>query len=122
MIKKYGSDDHEATRKMLEEINIEEGIIGIILAKSFGNSVATKNSDNWYLKILFYADMRVLPDGVGTLEERIEDVRTRMPKYANRPDFPDLVAACREIEGQIQQKMNVSVSEISDQILIDSVK
>ncbi len=114
IIKKYGLNDHEATKRMLQEIGVEDEMIKTILQKSFGNSVETKNSNNWPLKILYYADLRILPFGIGTLKERIDDVRDRMPKYTNRPDFDDLVNACREIEEQIQSNLTVSVNDIGD--------
>ena len=115
IIEKYGSDDHEATEKMLKEIGVAQNITDVIQGKSFGNSVATRDSNNWLLKILYYADLRTLPLGIGTLEERISDVRERMPKYTSRPDFEDLVSACKDIEKQIQDKLDVAVSEINDQ-------
>lgn len=114
VIAKYGSDDHEVTKAMLSELNVDQKMTEIILNKSFANSVATKDSSNWELKILYYADLLVLPFGIGTLEARLDDVRDRMPKYTSRPDFPDLVAACVEIEKQIAANLNVSVSEIND--------
>ena len=114
-MEKYGRDDHGATEKMLTELGVERGIIDIILNKSFGNSVSTKNSGNWLLKILYYADLRTLPQGIGTMQERLDDVRKRMPKYTSRPDFNDLVSATLEIEKQIQENLDVPVSEISDQ-------
>lgn len=118
MIDKYGSDDHEATRKMLEEIGVGKEEIEIIEGKSFGNSVAVKDSDNWPLKILYYADLRTLPLGIGTVEQRLADVRERMPKYTSRPDFEDLVSASREIEKQIQQKLDIQVTDLNN----DSIK
>ena len=88
--------------------------------KSFGNSSAVKNSNNWPLKILYYADLRTLPSGIGTTKERLDDVRVRMPKYTNRPDFGDLVSACLEIEKQIQQNLDVPVSRVNNQnVVID---
>lgn len=45
-IKKYGSDDHEATKKMLEEIGLESEAVDVILNKSFGYSVETARSKN----------------------------------------------------------------------------
>lgn len=114
VIAKYGTDDHEATRQMLQEVQVGDEAIEIILGKSFGNAVATKDSNNWPLKILLYADLRTLPQGIGTLEERIQDVRERMPKYVARPDFEDLVSASREIESQLQTNLSVPVSEITD--------
>jgi len=110
---KYGSDDHEATRKMLDELGVNLKIKKIILDKSFGNSVQVAKSNDWYAKILHYCDSRVMPHGVVTLKERLQDIRGRMPKYANRPDFEDLLSASREIESQIQQHLGVSVSKIN---------
>ncbi len=114
IVQKYGADDHEATKKMLIELGVDNESIGIILNKSFGNSVETKSSDNWNLKILYYADLRTLPFGIGSLEDRISDVKERMPKYTSRPDFEDLVDSCREIENQLQQNIDIPVSEIND--------
>lgn len=118
VIGSYGSDDHEATKKMLKEIGAAQEMVDIIQEKSFGNSVTIKDSDNWPLKILYYADIRTLPGGIGTLEERIADVRERMPKYTSRTDFEDLVEACREVERQIQEYLNVPVSEINDDTIV----
>jgi len=113
-IKKYGNDDHKATEAMLSELEIDDSSIKLILNKSFGNSIETVQSNNWILKILYYADLRTLPFGIGSLTDRINDVRERMPKYTNRPDFEDLVNACQKIEEQLQQNLNISVNEIND--------
>jgi hypothetical protein len=115
MIDKYGADDHEATGKMIKELGFDDVSVDIIQSKSFGNSVAIAKSSNYLLKILYYADMRVLPTGVGTLEERLSDVRNRMPKYTSRPDFEDLINASREIEKQIQEKIGILLSSINNE-------
>ena len=117
MIQKYGSDEEEATKMMLEEVGIDTNAMQIIQNKAFGNSVGVRNSTNWHLKILYYSDLRTLPFGVGTIEERLSDVRGRMPKYTSRPDFEDLVSACREIEDQIQKALDIQVSEINNSVI-----
>lgn len=53
---------------------------------------------------------------MGTLEERMQDVKTRMPKYANRDDFPQLIAAAYEIEKQIQNEVSFSLNDINDDL------
>ncbi|HKB88362.1 MAG TPA: HD domain-containing protein [Patescibacteria group bacterium] len=113
IIQKYGSDEEAATRKMLEEVQVDKKSIQIIEDKAFGNSINIKDSSDWRLKLLYYADLRTLPFGVGTLEERLSDVRARMPKYTSRLDFEDLVSACREIEQQIKKNIDLPVSEIT---------
>jgi hypothetical protein len=114
LIENYGTDDHEVTLKMLSEIGSDKSIVDIISKKGFANSVLIKNSSNWPLKILHYADLRTLPSTIGGLEERIADIRARMPKYTERSDFEDLVAACQEIEKQIRENLDVPVSEINN--------
>lgn len=114
MIEKYGVDEEEATSKILREIGIDEKLIKMISDKAFGNSVEISKSNDWHLKILYYADLRTLPMGVGSLESRLTDVRNRMPKYTNRPDFEELVNSCREIETQIQKNLKIDVNEIKD--------
>ena len=117
IIKKYGSDDHIATGKMVSELGFDSEAVKIIQSKSFGNSVEITNSNNYLLKILYYADMRVLPTGVGTLEDRLSDIRNRMPKYTTRPDFEDLINACREVEKQLQEKVSIPLVNINDDLV-----
>ncbi len=113
-IQKYGKDDHEATKKMLTELGIDKNSQETILNKSFGNSKEVRDSNNWILKIIYYADLRVLPLGIGSLKERLADIKNRIPKYAERTDFEDLVSACREVEKQLQTKAVFSKEEIND--------
>ena len=87
--------------------------------------MATKDSNSWPLKIMYYADLRTLLLSIGTLEERLADIRHRLLKYAARADFENLVEACRDIEKQIQEKVNVPLKQISeesvkmDQVLLE---
>lgn len=117
MIQKYGSDDHEATCKMLIDLGVNQSIIEIIQQKSFENSVKTSKSNNWELKIMFYTDLRALPQRVGTLEERLKDVTERLEKYRNRPDIEELFNACRKIEKDIEANMKINASDIKDESL-----
>lgn len=118
MIEKYGTDDNEATRKMLTEIGIDPKVVEKVFHKRFLNSIKTEESGDWSLKILYYADLRALPLGIGTLEGRFEDVRKRYnPVYTERPDFEDLVEACRKIEKEIQENLDISVNEIDDEMV-----
>lgn len=103
---------------MLLELGLDHEPIEIIFRKRFSNSVEVKNSDNWVLKIMYYADLRTLPFGIGSLEDRISDIKNRMPKYTDRPDFESLVSACREIEKQLQPQIDIPVSEINDKNII----
>jgi len=118
MIDKYGVDDHAATRKMLAELRVDDRIVKIILSKTFGNSKEIAAGNNWHAKILLYADLLVAPSGIVTLNSRLEELIKRSIRYSSRPDYPELIEAARDIEKQIQEKVAVPLSEISD----DSIK
>lgn len=111
---KYGNDDHEATRAMLREINIDTKIVDWILSKSFANAEEIKKGSIWEDKILLYSDMRVLPSGIGSLQERLNELEKRRNTLTSDPAFESRVKACRELESQVEQNLFVSVSSITD--------
>lgn len=117
MKSKYGSDDHEATFKMLMEIDISDKAIEAIGSKSFVNVGTIKDSTSWPLKLLFYSDLRTMPFGIGSLKERNEELQARRPDLVGRPDFVNLVKSCFEIEMQIQKYLDCGVSEINDRTI-----
>ena len=117
IIEKYGSDDHEVTQKMLVELGFGNESIEVVSSRSFANSIEALNSDNWYIKILLYSDLRVLPWGIGTLQERFDDIKDRMPQYNKRDDLEDLFDAVRKIEKQIQGNVEAQLDEITDENL-----
>lgn len=114
MAAKYGTDDHEATRMMLREIKADSKIIDWILSKSFANAEEIAESNIWENKILLYADMRVTPFGVGTLQERIDELKQRRKKLAEETTFNSKIEACRKLEIQVQKYLSVSVSTITE--------
>jgi hypothetical protein len=117
-IAKYGSDDHEATDKILDEIGVSDRIRSAIQDKSFINIIRNAVGDDWLTKIVSYADFRVNPDGLATLDERVEYIRTRYPdKYGSRPDFPDMVVAMRSLETQIAKNISAPTSDLTVAIL-----
>lgn len=117
IIEKYGKNDHEATKKMLKELKVEKDVVEDILEKSFGNSITTVVNDDWNSKILLYADLRIVPSGLVSLEERIEDVKNRMPQYTERKDFPQIVETIRTLEKQIQKNLNIPPLEITNEAI-----
>ncbi len=116
-IDKYGTDDHNACDQMLTEININPDIISLINTKSFVNSIKIAANPSLEPKILLYADMRVAPTGIVTLQERLDEVRSRSLKHKNNPDFPALVDAVVKIEQEISSNTNITLDHISDKTL-----
>jgi len=40
-----------------------------------------------------------------------------MPKYVNHPDFEDLIISCKSVEVQIQERVNVPLSTITNETI-----
>ena len=112
IIARYGKDDHLTSGAMLREISVSPELLSIIQNKSFSNAVDVAQGNDWNAKILLYADMRVMPQGVATLEERLADIRRRMPQYYRRPDFEDLLDAVRHLERKISTRLDKPILEI----------
>ncbi|MDP2666226.1 MAG: hypothetical protein Q8P05_01860 [Candidatus Diapherotrites archaeon] len=118
-IQKYGSaDDHVVTRKMIHELGVNARVTFLIENKEFINNDFVLASDDWELKICTYADQRIGPYGVMSLEDRFKEVKER---YAHRKNTSmthpkvDLFIACSfKIEAQIAPLLDVPVSAITD--------
>lgn len=45
-----------------------------------------------------------------------------MPKYTSRPDFEELVNACKQIENQIENNLDITVNDINNYFANDKLK
>ncbi len=70
----YGEDDHTATKNMLLEIGVQQKIIE--LTSYIGLSLIGKDL-NMRRIIINYADLRVAPQWIVSLSERLDDVEKR---------------------------------------------
>ncbi len=112
---KYGKDDHVASQRILKELSIDREIRNWIKQKTFSNIINLVAKNNfWPVKVLLYADLRVLPTGIGSLEDRIEDIKARMPHYVNRPDFNEMIKAAFLLETQIQSVTKINLKFLSN--------
>ncbi len=117
---KYGNDEHEATQKILEELGIDKRVIEIDSKMIFGNLCIDKDSNDWELKLLHYADMRVGPFGILSYEDRMEDARKRYEKklddeMTREKDRREILLACgKDIERQIFENCSIKPEDIND--------
>jgi hypothetical protein len=77
MITKYGKDADAASAKMAQEAGVNERVLELIAENGIDHIEDTANSNDMERKILKYCDLRVLPGGIGSLDERFEDARVR---------------------------------------------
>lgn len=117
---KYGNDEHEATQKILKELGINKRVIEIDSKMIFGNLCIDKDSNDWELKLLHYADMRVGPFGIMSYDDRMEDARKRYEKklddeMTREKDRRELLLACgKDIERQIFEYCSIKPEDIND--------
>ncbi|HBC72717.1 TPA: hypothetical protein DCZ90_02830 [Candidatus Amesbacteria bacterium] len=114
-ISKYGNDDHEATVAILKELGVSEEIKQKIYQMGYWNVEKVKNSNDWYLKLALYSDLRVGPFGILPLQKRVDDIHARIEQYKNHLEF---IGIAQELENQIQANLEISVSKINNNSII----
>lgn len=116
-IEKYGEDDEEANIKIASEIGAPKDVAALLECHA---TVAQKGlstiNENFEAQLLFYSDLRVSPNGVVPLKERLNE-------YAKRHSFDkdpiktaqskEFVKAAIEMEEEIFKKMKIKPEEIT---------
>jgi hypothetical protein len=120
-IAKYGSVDHEATEKMVKDLGVNKRVAWLISEMVFENLLQVIDSNDRELKICLYADQRVAPYGVVSLQERFADLRRRYEGTALASRF-DVLQEKRALllELQIFKPSSLWPSEINDQTIVIS--
>lgn len=115
---RYGKTDLEATLNIAKEINVGEEVLKLIEEKQFCRNKEIFNGGNFEVKICAYADQRVSPNGILSLEGRLDEARTRhrgIPgSSVNSPNYEALKRYAGKIETQIFQHVNGSPEDIND--------
>jgi hypothetical protein len=108
-IEKYGNNEHEATIKIIQELGLSDQITELAGQNQFSYMCQHRDSDNFMLKLIHYADARVGPHGVSSYDERMDEARKRYKNHKN------------SVEEQERQKLVVCGKEIEDQIFSHSI-
>lgn len=122
-LKKYGSDEHYATILIAEEIGANGRVIELIDAVGFLTAPQNARGEDLGKKICQYADDRVAPRGIVSLEERFMDLRNRYQHHKNntqaRDDFED---SLYEIEKQIFAHCKIRPEEITEEAIKSEIE
>ena len=93
--------------------------VALIEGIGFSKLEGTRDSGSYERKIVEYADQRVGPYGILSLDERIEESAKRyagkhpdIPRSAER--FAELVAAAHELERQLFSHTDIKPEDITD--------
>jgi HD domain len=115
-IEKYGNDDYEANMAIISEIGVSKKVYDIADAVGFHNWCSVDNDGSWEHKIASYADSRVSPFGVLSLDDRLMDASKRykdVDHFTN--DYKDTLYDCvRDFEKQIFEHLKFSPSDITN--------
>lgn len=113
---KYGNNEHLATEAIAKEINLSPKIIAYIRKIGFSNATRNEKEAHFEDKICNYSDMRVDPNGVTSMKERILEGQKRYAgkKHSIASDsFESLVKSFENIEKQIFSKTKIKPSDIT---------
>lgn len=122
-IEKYGSsDDHKVTLKIAEEIGASLRTLELLNSDTFKNATKVLKSDEMEKKICLYADMRVSPTEIVTLDKRIENLNERYKNTYNGfngDDKEDNIIAMKKIEEEIFKNIDISPEFINERNILN---
>lgn len=119
VIEKYGSDDHEVTKKMVRELGISSRLQFLMEHKEIDRAKFALECSDWELKIISYADQRVGPFGIISLKERFDDLKrrygTKKESIISNPEFDRWIKHAFELEKQIFANMDIGPEDVNDE-------
>jgi hypothetical protein len=115
---KYGTDEHMATHAIAEEIGVSARTKEYMEAVGFSHAASTAQSGLLEKMICCYADQRVAPHGVVSLDGRMEEARIRYAGRSFRENNPEFAAkqfaALVEMEKEIFAHMTIGPDAITE--------
>jgi hypothetical protein len=117
-ILKYGNHEHHASIKIVEEIGVSTRIKDLVNCVDSSSVEIIKMDNDFCKKICIYADNRVNPHNIVSIEERNLEAKKR---YENHPNsFGDeerefFAKNIREIEKQIFSHCKIKPEDINDE-------
>lgn len=110
---KYGPDEHAAHIAIAHEIGAGDRVAELVDCIGFHNLCKNASSNDWAHKICSYADLRVYPHGVVSLEKRLEDGRKRYDVSVDDERW-DLIECASKLEQQIFNRCSIDPDDITD--------
>jgi hypothetical protein len=121
-VKKYQTDEHEASILIAKELGVSNRVVELIDCIGFNTAVINEQAKDYGRKICAYSDMRVWPQGVTTLENRLDDLRKRYDNKFHqmggdeekRSEFEN---GLRKIEQQIFEHCKIKPKDITEEAI-----
>lgn len=109
---KYGETPDEATLAIMREIGVDEKAVDLCHRSHGERLEAIVADDDWEEKVCFYADMRVGPFGVLSVEDRFADLVVRYPHNEKRIGVQ--LSLSQKLERQLQARSSHPLSALDD--------
>lgn len=125
---KYGTDEHLATDMIVQEVGATDVVRELIQKMGFSKASDALEGGNIQLCVVEYADKRVGPHGILSLEERMADVDRRYAERRSQKAADDSgrylanIEAEREIERELMLRAGMNAEEISEESVFPVIK
>lgn len=117
-VRKYGKDDHKAAMKICKELKVSSKVKDLMKYSGFKHTKEILRSNSLETKIFKYADMRVSPYGIVTLNERLEEAKNRylttQKGIYTQEQFRKFIPLWSTIEEQIFYLAKIKPSDINE--------
>lgn len=116
-IEKYGAEEHEANMGIVHELFVSKEVVDVVDAVGFHNWCMVKDGTSWEHKIASYADSRVAPFGIKSLQERLLDANKRYVDVSHTTDSvrDELYDCIKEVEKEIFSHLDIKPENINDE-------
>ncbi|MDD5357495.1 MAG: HD domain-containing protein [Candidatus Pacebacteria bacterium] len=118
---KYGEDEHTATLAIAKEIGVSQKTYEYLLSIGFSKIAQTFASSDLGKYIPTYADMRVSPHGVVSIEERLAEGHKRYANskrpFVGKEFFEENKARLYEMEKDIFSKTTIAPESITPEAI-----
>ncbi len=118
---KYGDDEHRASMAIAVEIGLSDDVRGMIDNMRFVKTEWILREGSMEMKIIKYADLRVAPHGILSLDGRLAEARERYRGKAfdkGETYTPESLAAteemCRELEHGVLAAAGIPADSLND--------
>lgn len=121
----YGQDEKKATEMIAKELQVSDRVLELINAIGFNSVKKHFESKKMAEMICEYADCRVAPRGVVSLDERLRDLQERYedhyPSIEQQKQRDEFFAIEREAEKYIFERSSLTPQEITPQLVSDTI-
>ncbi|MFP4118750.1 MAG: HD domain-containing protein [Candidatus Woesearchaeota archaeon] len=119
---RYGASADEATMSMVAGLDVPQKVTWLLENANWLNIETVRDSASFELKVCAYADYRVSPTGIVSLEERLSDLRRRYQDYPHTDTLPEdevrkRDAAYYDIEKQLFSRADITPEDITEETI-----